>query len=369
MPTASTTSCGIHLQSQHLIYPPGRAPQASTSTSASVIDQYREVYHPLYAEHWQTSFINWIVTNDISFEAATDPLLHEVILHGGPSVKDLLRSRPTFRKWLMTTYTERLHDVKESIANGRSKIVLSLDSWSAPNKLSLLGVVGHWLDDERNLKTALLGLRPTDGYAGTDIADVLRNVMETFDITTDRVSAYQMDNATNNDTALQALDPSLTPQVRFRCLGHIINLVVKALLFGTKSTVFQKDLSQASDADSFSLWRKHGAIGRLHNLVTYITRNDRRLRDFETSQKVFAGDLARTLHLKRDIGIRWNSTYTMIKRALQLERALTRYCRDWRPIAGEVYDLKSDFLDPQDWEELHHFEELLQHFEKATRRV
>jgi hypothetical protein len=122
MPTASTTSCGIHLQSQHLIYPPGRAPQASTSTSASVIDQYREVYHPLYAEHWQTSFINWIVTNDISFEAATDPLLHEVILHGGPSVKDLLRSRPTFRKWLMTTYTERLHDVKESIANGRSLI-------------------------------------------------------------------------------------------------------------------------------------------------------------------------------------------------------------------------------------------------------
>jgi hypothetical protein len=43
----------------------------------------------------------------------------------------------------MTTYKERLNDVQESINNSRSKIVLSLNSWSAPNKLSLLGVVGH----------------------------------------------------------------------------------------------------------------------------------------------------------------------------------------------------------------------------------
>jgi hypothetical protein len=269
----------------------------------------------------------------------------------------------------MTTYKERLNDVQESINNSRSKIVLSLDSWSAPNKLSLLGVVGHWLDKERDLKTALLGLRPLDGHAGTDIADVLRGVMETFGLTTAKGSAYQMDNATNNDTALKELDSAAAPQTRLRCLGHIINLVVKALLFGTTSNTFQKDLQGASDHDTFALWRQQGAIGHLHNLVTYITRNDRRLREFEASQKVEISDLKRTLHLKGDTGIRWNSTYTMIKRALQLQKPLQRYCRNWRPMPNEVHDLKKDFLDPQDWEELRHFEELLQHFEKATKRV
>jgi hypothetical protein len=369
MPNASTTSCSNHLQNQHNTYPVGRGPSAPTSTSR--MDQYLYDEHPyLHAEHWQTSFINWIVVNDISFEAATDPLLHDVILRGGPTVKDLLPSRPTIRQWLITTYTERLIDVKESIANSRSKIVLSLDGWSAPNKLSLLGVVGHWLDKERNLKTALLGLRPIEGHAGNNIADVLRNVMETFELTTEKVSAYQMDNATNNDTALKALNSATTPQTRLRCLGHIINLVVKALLFGTTSATFQKELQSTSDEGAFTLWRKHGAIGRLHNLVTYITRNDRRMRDFEKSQRLVAGgNLARTLHLKRDFGVRWNSTYTMIQRALVLQKSLQRYCRDWRPIAGEVYDLKNDFLDAQDWEELRHFEELLQHFEKTTKRV
>ena len=252
MPNASTTSCGIHLQSRHLIYPPGRGPSEST-TSASAMDSYLATEHPLYAERWQTSFINWIVTNDISFEAATDPTLHEIILHSGPSVKDLLPSRPTIRKWLMTTYIERLNDVQESINNSRSKIVLSLDSWSAPNKLSLLGVVGHWLDKERNLKTALLGLRPLDGHAGTDIADVLRGTMATFGLATAKVSAYQMDNATNNDTALKELDSATAPQIRLRCLSHIINLVVKAILFRTTSNTFQKDLQGASDYDTFAL--------------------------------------------------------------------------------------------------------------------
>jgi hypothetical protein len=89
------------------------------------------------------SFINWIVTNDISFEVATDPTLYAIILYGGLSVRDLLPGRTTIRKWLITTYKERLNDVQESINNSRSKIVLLLNSWSAPNKLSLLGVVGH----------------------------------------------------------------------------------------------------------------------------------------------------------------------------------------------------------------------------------
>jgi hypothetical protein len=66
--------------------------------------------------------------------------------------------------------------------------------------------------------------------------------METFGLTIAKVSAYQMDNATNNDTALKELDSAAAPQTRLRCLGHIINLVVKALLFRTTSNTFQKDL-------------------------------------------------------------------------------------------------------------------------------
>jgi hypothetical protein len=104
-------------------------------------------------------------------------------------MKDLLPSRNTIRSWLLSTYIERLSDIKNSILNARSKIVLSLNSWLAPNNLSLLRVVRHWIDNDRVLKTALLGLRPLDGHASSDIADVLRKVVETFDLI-GRVIAY-----------------------------------------------------------------------------------------------------------------------------------------------------------------------------------
>jgi hypothetical protein len=75
-------------------------------------------------------------------------------------------------------------------------------------------------------------------------------MLNTFELE-GKVSAYQINNATNNNTALVALNAML--QTRLRCLSYMINLVVKALLFSTKNTAFQKDLREANDADSFVL--------------------------------------------------------------------------------------------------------------------
>jgi hypothetical protein len=370
MSAASTFSCSEHLRRHHKILPPG---SSATPTTTSSIDPYLGHRHPLAEERWQTAFINWIANNDITFEAATDPTLHTVILQGGPHIRHLLPSRPTIRQWLLDTYHERLLEVKESLTTARSRVTISLDGWSAGNHLALLGVVGHWLNKDGNLITALLGIRPITGHDGESIAHTLAATLKTFDITDSQISAFQMDNASNNDTTLQALatEPSLEgidpKSYRLRCLGHIINLVVKALLFGNRSPSLQKALEDSSDADHFKIWRAQGAIGRLHNLVTYIARSESRLRAFEAAQKVDASDLI--LHLKRDFGVKWNSTYAMIERALQLKPALQRYCREWQPAKHDSYNPRDDFLDAADWEELYHFEELLQPFLKATKRV
>lgn len=76
-----------------------------------------------------------------------------------------------------------------------------------------------------------------------------------------------------------------------------------------------------------------------------------------------------TLHLIKDNGVRWNSTYYMINRAIKLQAAIKRYCRDWRPAPHERYDLKGDFLDNEAWEELEHYKELLGPFASATKRI
>jgi hypothetical protein len=44
---------------------------------------------------------------------------------------------------------------------------------------------------------------------------------------------------------------------RGRCIGHIINLAAKALLFGSSDDAFEKQL----------FWLKKGHVGKLYNLV------------------------------------------------------------------------------------------------------
>jgi hypothetical protein len=213
----------------------------------------------------------------------------------------------------------------------------------------MLGVVAHWIDADRKLRTGLLALKLIEGHYGVDIAEVLEEVVTVYGIR-NKIGAFQIDNATSNDTALDALELSIPgvdrKQSRLRCFGHIINLVVKALLFGNNSASLQQQLGEAGDDNAFKVWRDQGAIGKLYNIVYYITRSEKRRRAFERSQKVDSSDL--TLQLMKDVSVRWNSTFTMIERALRLKDALHRYCKHWRPAHGESYDLNKDMLDLTD---------------------
>jgi hypothetical protein len=128
--------------------------------------------------------------------------------------------------------------------------------------------------------------------------------------------------------------------------SHIINLVVKVFLYGSGagSKSLQEQLSEVSDEDAFEIWRKQGAIGKLHNIIYYITRSNKRRHAFSAvQQKLNHG--AQVLQLVRDIGVRWNSTFDMIERALILKPALQRHCLQWQQERGEQYYLSHDFLD------------------------
>ncbi|TKA30875.1 hypothetical protein B0A49_13650 [Cryomyces minteri] len=85
---------------------------------------------------------------------------------------------------------------------------------------------------------------------------------------------------------------------RLRCAGHIINLVVKAILFGKGVSRFQKALAGAGDAEEFRMWRERG---------------EQRMQEFKRCQRDVAPDeLMKYYNLIKDGGIRWNSTLAMI---------------------------------------------------------
>ena len=137
------------------------------------------------------------------------------------------------------------------------------------------------LGDDNKQKVVLLGLRRLlDKHSGANLARCLIKALTPYTIS-DRIGIIVTDNASNNDTMMRALVEMLPPgtiseQQHGFCLGHIINLIVQAMLFGKGLSRFQKDLAGVSDGEVFRLWRAFGVLGKVHNIVKYIMRSDQR---------------------------------------------------------------------------------------------
>jgi hypothetical protein len=71
--------------------------------------------------------------------------------------------------------------------------------------------------------------------------------MEEWDIQKERLGVAVGGNVSSNDTCVKALYIQLDPAMRttdvearrMRCLGHVLNLVAKAFLFGTSADSFE----------------------------------------------------------------------------------------------------------------------------------
>jgi hypothetical protein len=173
------------------------------------------------------------------------------------------------------------------------------------------------------------------------------------------------DNASNNDTGLETLSQSLSniyeihydvSSCRLRCNGHIINLVVKTLLFGAKG-VIKDDKSNEIAALTGSY---KGALAKLHHVVHHIRITPQR-RDLFLSEQATSLSQSPDFIVVADNATQWNSQYNMITAALRVRPRIDGYIR----LVG--IELAQYSLSDKEWEDLEQLKWLLISFEKVTR--
>lgn len=212
-----------------------------------------------------------------------------------------------------------------------------MDMWTSRNGISLAGVVVHFIDNTGKLWNFLLGLPSHHtAHSGINIADTVSAIIHHFSIPHDKVSYFYSDNASNNDTCIDALglefgfDPV---KWRLRCVGHIINLIAKAVMVGyCDNDVLEVELDAegVKEREQLIAWRKRGPVGKLHNIIIYILGSTQRTELFESLQQLVSENggnaVKETIYrLIRDNDTRWNSLYTMIERALLLRDAIEEF--------------------------------------------
>lgn len=117
---------------------------------------------------------------------------------------------------------------------------------------------------------SFLHFHNTRSHTGANIAEFISQIIQTFSLEK-KLGYFQCDNATNNNACIQALADQSEfeyQERRLRCVGHIINLVARALLFGNDPDALEHDLNVSTD--EIRIWRSKGPCGCSHNQNNYI---------------------------------------------------------------------------------------------------
>jgi hypothetical protein len=272
-------------------------------------------------------------------------------------------SSTTIRTWILEAYKAQKDVMIEVLHAAPGLVHITADGWTAPNDIPLLGAVGHFVNENGWVDHIILGLREIEGvHTGENLCSVLVEILSEYQIWT-KIGYFVLDNAANNDTMmggfarhLETLGIPFEPIThRLRCTGHVLNLAVKAFLFGNSAEAIHDETYEPGTEQELERWRRCGPLGRAHNICVHSRGSPERIKAFK---KLSGGRL-----IRRDNDTRWNSWFTMLESMLtpKIRSAIAQYT------ANHIDSLAEDRLLPADWQLLEQMVTFLEKFQIITK--
>ena len=313
------------------------------------------------------ALITLIIVQNVSFRIVESPEFHVFCQVLNPQSHGFVTTAHSqIGRKIRELWQTHKDTIRKKLQSALSRIHLSVDIWTSPNRLLLLAVTADFVDctEEKHMK-ALLALRTVKGHSGEAQFAVLLPVLHDYGIAR-KLGAVVADNSGTNDTLCREIEAHLlneeslvweASQWRLRCLGHIINLAVQAFLFHNAIGMEEMescDESEKSEGISEAIKQKFrllGPLGKLHNIVVNIRSSAGRTSEF----LALAGRM-----IPLDNRTRWNSWHSMLVVADKHASPIDAYAKSY------FDELSKDYLTPLDWKKLRTIMAFLQPFHRAT---
>ncbi|KAF4617983.1 hypothetical protein D9613_012957 [Agrocybe pediades] len=349
--------------------------------------------------------VEWMVSCDQPFEEVERPAFRALLDYVHMASRKPLRvpGRTTIKKCIMHMGEDSVAKTKEMFASLQSKRSISLDAWTSSNQYAFLAIVAHYVSNAGVLEELLIDFKELIGeHSGENMAATVWDTLQMYDIT-HKVMAFVMDNATNNDTMLVALErrfeeaqiPFSASDSRGRCVPHTIHLAAISLLEEcgaisgadaekAMSTVNYQDIATevfhaGVEGDDFAskddekediespVHVDGSAVGRLRKIVRAIRSSPQRRQGWARTVLISQLDSispSRPVPLVPilDVRTRWSSTHTMIQRALMYRQSIHQFVESTRGLhPHELYE--------SDWRDLEKICDWLSIFRAATTQM
>lgn len=291
--------------------------QEAANTIASSISRSR----------FQRSVIDWIAADNQALRVVEAPAFREMIKQANPLAEQYLwRSHNTVRKHVIEEYRAYVPAVINYLRQSRSLVHITFDNWtSTGGKQALTGICVHHLDHSGNPQDYVLGLPTLHGsHSGDNIASVVSSTLRLFQIEKEQLGYFVLDNATNNDSAIEALTKDYGfyhKHRRLRCSCHIINLAAQQIIFGRDREAFENSEENLLDEEAFMKeWRRAGPLGVLIDVMASICTPQAR-------QLIarFQGNCKHPREVIKPVKTRWNSYCSCFERAVELRGPIDDY--------------------------------------------
>lgn len=129
---------------------------------------------------------------------------------------------------------------------------------------------------------------------------------------------------------------------RGRCIGHIVNLSAKGLLFGHHPEAMEDDdTGEIFTKEEWLEWSTSGPVSKLHKLVWDIHTNEGLRKLFRDVQ---CREGKKALKIVRDNDTRWLSQYYMMKRGLKLRKYFSIVLIEYREVWNKANTTKNGNL-------------------------
>jgi hypothetical protein len=229
---AATNGASSHLRTVHNLTEDGHLPVQSSNRAT--IDSYAGIaLMPARSQFDHLQFraliLRLFTTRQLPFTLIEDEAFRALLIHCQPRLQRSIPSRRSLGRYIEKAYENSHNAVESDLRGAVTRINLSFDLWTSPGRrLSLLGVVAHYLNADHKPRNILLALpRIIGSYTAVNISVTIIGLVEYFNLTT-RIRNVVTDNASRNYAYIKVLASKYffdTYERYILCMGHVINLI------------------------------------------------------------------------------------------------------------------------------------------------
>lgn len=305
--------------------------------------------------------VHWLALKRLPFnfldDEASQTFFKSLNPHFDYPKKDAMRRR------VIEEYEHMKKNLKEVLSNVRS-VSFTVDAWTSVATKSYYGMTVHFIDEDWVLQSLALDFVASHGnHSGEDIAKIFYKTLEIYNLKK-KIQGITLDNAASNTTFILHLGDVLrgddvefhNENQHFRCFSHILNLGVQDILKLLSVDIRENNSSESeSELSDDIVGTELSSIFKVRKLF----------KTFRTSEQLQTKlkNCCDTINIKYikpqiDVRTRWNSTYDMIKSAIELKPALNILYQNVPKIHGYRIDENEWFLLEQVAAFLKHFKQI-----------